>query len=667
MLKKLVIKSIKTKLILNYTILIIVSCTTLGFMAENVAKSLIIKEAEKSLEALAVEGAKVESGRFEKLVSSLKAMSRVPAINGSSIEQQEYLKEEQADSEFDRLGIIGSDSVLTYEDGSVVNLEPDNSFLKAITAGEIVIDFKEDSGTGEQLLYVMVPIIKAGKSNGGILGVAEGGILSTMVKDIAYGDSGYAYIINEMGTIIGHPDESMVKDKFTPIKQSETDINFKSVAGFFQKALSNKAGVDSYSYNGRIIHSGYAAIEGTDWTFVMASPQSDFLSELPLLYKLMIIIILIIVAISMVISYIIGKTITKPIITTVEYSSKIAELDLTQNVPEKLLRKEDETGKLARAMQNIGDRLRYVIKDINLAAQDMSAASEELMATSEETAASSQQINRTIEEISGDAANQAGITREGNQKAVLLKSSVGQVITSINNVNQTSVKITKVVEEGVTEIQQLEAITIAATKALMEIYEVIIKSNDSSVKIDKASNVIKEIAAQTNLLSLNASIEAARAGEAGKGFSVVAEEIKKLSEESANSTNQISEIVQELQNNTDNAVKTMAKVKDIFEEQKKSVESNRLKYSSIAEEMENSKTAVKYLKHSEAEMDIATKDIETVIHQLENIADENKAACEQAAAAMEEQSASFEEIAGAGSSLSDLAQKLNELVNQFKV
>ena len=142
MLKKLVIKSIKTKLILNYTILIIVSCTTLGFMAENVAKSLIIKEAEKSLEALAVEGAKVESGRFEKLAASLKAMSRVPAINGSSIEQQEYLKEEQADSEFDRLGIIGSDSVLTYEDGSVVNLEPDNSFLKAITAGEIVIDFK---------------------------------------------------------------------------------------------------------------------------------------------------------------------------------------------------------------------------------------------------------------------------------------------------------------------------------------------------------------------------------------------------------------------------------------------------------------------------------------------------------------------------------------------
>ena len=666
-MKKLVIKSIKTKLILNYTILIIVSCTTLGFMAVNVAKSLIIKEAEKSLEAIAVEGAKVESGRFENLTTSLQAMSRVPAINGNSTEQQEYLKEEQGNSDFIRLGIIGPEGVLTYEDGTVVNLEPDSSFRKAITAGELEIDFKEDSVTGEQLLYVMVPIIKAGKPEGGILGVAEGGTLSTMVKDIAYGANGYAYIINEMGTIIGHPDESMVKDKFTPVLQSETDNSLKSLAAFFQSALSHKTGVDSYAYNGRIIHSGYAAIEGTDWIFVMASPQSDFLAELPLLYKLMFIIILIIVAVSMAISYIIGKTITKPIITAVEYSSKIAELDLTQNEPAGLLSKEDETGKLARAMQNIGERLRYVIKDIHLAAQDMSAASEELMATSEETAASSQQINRTIEEISDEAANQAGITKEGNQKAELLKSSISQVMTSINNVNQTSVRITKVVEEGVTEIQQLDAITVAAAKALMEIYEVIIKSNDSSVKIDKASNVIKEIAAQTSLLSLNASIEAARAGEAGKGFSVVAEEIKKLSEESADSTNQISEIVQELQNNTDNAVKTMAKVKEIFDEQKKSVESNRLKYSSIAEEMEHSKTAVKYLKTSEADMDIATKDIRSVIQQLESIAQENKAACEQAAAAMEEQSASVEEIAGAGSSLSELAQKLNELVNQFKV
>ncbi|WP_051685188.1 methyl-accepting chemotaxis protein [Clostridium sp. KNHs205] len=666
-MKKLVIKSIKTKLILNYTILIIVSCTTLGFMAVNVAKSLIIKEAEKSLEALAVEGAKVESGRFENLTTSLQAMSRVPAINGNSTEQQEYLKDEQENSDFIRLGIICPEGVLTYEDGTVVNLEPDSSFRKAITAGELEIDFKEDSVTGEQLLYVMVPIIKAGKPEGGILGVAEGGTLSTMVKDIAYGANGYAYIINEMGTIIGHPDESMVKDKFTPVLQSETDNSLKSLAAFFQSALSHKTGVDSYAYNGRIIHSGYAAIEGTDWIFVMASPQSDFLAELPLLYKLMFIIILIIVAVSMAISYIIGKTITKPIITAVEYSSKIAELDLTQNVPAGLLSKEDETGKLARAMQNIGERLRYVIKDIHLAAQDMSAASEELMATSEETAASSQQINRTIEGISDEAANQAGITKEGNQKAELLKSSISQVMTSINNVNQTSVRITKVVEEGVTEIQQLDGITVAAAKALMEIYEVIIKSNDSSVKIDKASNVIKEIAAQTSLLSLNASIEAARAGEAGKGFSVVAEEIKKLSEESADSTNQISEIVQELQNNTDNAVKTMAKVKEIFDEQKKSVESNRLKYSSIAEEMEHSKTAVKYLKTSEADMDIATKDIRSVIQQLESIAQENKTACEQAAAAMEEQSASVEEIAGAGSSLSDLAQKLNELVNQFKV
>jgi len=323
---------------------------------------------------------------------------------------------------------------------------------------------------------------------------------------------------------------------------------------------------------------------------------------------------------------------------------------------------------LAGAMQNIGDRLRYVIKDINLAAQDMSAASEELMATSEETAASSQQINRTIEEISGDAANQAGITRAGNQKAVLLKSSVGQVITSINNVNQTSVKITKVVEEGVTEIQQLEAITIAATKALMEIYEVIIKSNDSSVKIDKASNVIKEIAAQTSLLSLNASIEAARAGEHGRGFAVVADEIRSLAEQSTGYVKDITELVDKVINSVNDLADNSREILE-FVDNRVRVDYDLLIQTGI--NYEKDAIYVNGLSQDTAsmseELNASTEEISSVVQSIAANMEGTAQSSEEILSSMDTTSRSIDDMAKMAQSQAKVADSLNQAVALFKL
>src|SRR5690606_33235105 len=100
-----------------------------------------------------------------------------------------------------------------------------------------------------------------------------------------------------------------------------------------------------------------------------------------------------------------------------------------------------------------------------------------------------------------------------------------------------------------------------------KVHDIILRTNDSAKKISQASQVIANIAGQTNLLALNAAIEAARAGEAGRGFSVVAEEIRKLAEESENSTKIIDEIVEDLQQNAANAVDMVEKVSMIVAEQ----------------------------------------------------------------------------------------------------
>jgi methyl-accepting chemotaxis protein len=124
----------------------------------------------------------------------------------------------------------------------------------------------------------------------------------------------------------------------------------------------------------------------------------------------------------------------------------------------------------------------------------------------------------------------------------------------------------EVLNEGLKEIETLSMKTEENNKASMEIYEVILKTNQSSNKIGEASSVIASIAEQTNLLALNAAIEAARAGDAGRGFSVVADEIRKLAEKSSTSTKDIYNMVNELQRNAQEAVHTMKKISATIKE-----------------------------------------------------------------------------------------------------
>lgn len=377
--------------------------------------------------------------------------------------------------------------------------------------------------------------------------------------------------------------------------------------------------------------------------------------------------IFVIVIISIIVTFFIGNSISRPIIAAVTISEKIADLDITENISENYLNREDEIGTLSRSFQSIIDNLREIIHEISESSQQVAAVSEELTATTEESSASAEEVSRVVDDVARGAEEQASNTQEGASKTVLLGDAIEQNRKYINDLNTSAAGVNNIIAEGLEEIENLYSITEESTTSIEEIHRVILKTSESSDEINEATKIIASIADQTNLLALSANIEAARAGEAGRGFGVVANQIRELAEQSARSTTMIDNIVRELQRNSQDSVQTMEKVFAITNEQTNSVQNNKEKFITINKAIDYMANALSELNISEEQMDEMKDEILYTMESLTAIAEQNAASTQEASASMEEQSSSITEIADASEELASLALGLLSSVEKFRI
>ncbi|MCQ1530239.1 methyl-accepting chemotaxis protein [Lutispora saccharofermentans] len=380
-----------------------------------------------------------------------------------------------------------------------------------------------------------------------------------------------------------------------------------------------------------------------------------------------IITLMMFVVIIFVVGLIFSGSISKPVMNAVEYSKELANLDLRNDVSQKDLKRKDEFGDLAQALHSIADSFRSIIGKISTFSEQLAATSQEITANSQEAATAIEEVSKTVEEVANGAADQAQNTEKGASRAVLLGNIIDNDLEYARNINNTVGEVMEAVNEGLAEIENLSKITEENNVASKNISDVILKTNDSSNKISEASNFIASIAEQTNLLALNAAIEAARAGEAGKGFAVVSDEIKKMSNQSADSTRVIEEIVNELQMNSRNAVDTMGRISEIKNQQTQSVKQSNERYKLIEKAMKESQNAILKLDASGKEMYDMKNEILANLQNLSAIAEENSAATQEVTASIEEQAASMENIATASENLSQMAQELRSAIMKFKI
>lgn len=379
----------------------------------------------------------------------------------------------------------------------------------------------------------------------------------------------------------------------------------------------------------------------------------------------MVIAAIVIMAISFVSSIILGIRLTKGILQVEEDLGQIASGNLNFIIKDKLLKRTDEIGSIAKSLEQVQKALTGMIRGIEDASEQVKESSTEFRDNFNQITKSIQTTNASVEEIASGMNSLSEETEAVSDKITELGEIIdaekeemerlgGSVDTMITHSNQAMDNIIKL--HGITEV---------TTAAIEVVSSQIYQTNESAIRINKMVEIIKSMAAQTNLLSLNASIESARAGEAGRGFAVVAEEIRKLAEESAASAADIEKTVGELTNNSEISTSKMQEVTSNVKEQQKQLQETQEAFNSLYQEISIVESVAKAITEQTGELDSLKGTVTTSIHNLNEVVRDNTESAQETSSGMEEVSAAITECMADTEILVELSKNQEKEIKKF--
>ena len=482
--------------------------------------------------------------------------------------------------------------------------------------------------------------------------------ITDFVQGIGLLNTGFVVLADEDGNILVNNDNNKY------VTDSVSGLNCWSTVKGLTEDDYDKAFSFDENINGEKVHVVTSKDAVTGWTLVgfISSKETSATTNKMISNTVIFSIIAFVIGIGIALS--VTASMTKEIKKVSGHMKDVASGDLIDRID---VKKKNEFGDLENNFNNMVENMAVLIKGVEEKSGVIVDASAKIAGVSKSTTETVGQVSEAIQSVAVGASGQADSTQTATQEVENLADRLKETKAYVTDISEMSVETQKLSNKGLTIVDEL------ITKGQRsidnsKISKAVVSEMVSSIeKINFISDAITEITEQTNLLSLNASIEAARAGESGKGFAVVADEIRKLAEQSQQSTDEIKQIVNEITIKSQQVEQTMDESVGIIEEQNVSIKDAKELFNTISDSVNGLKEGLDNITQLNEAMDTNRNNVVSKMEDVAAVATETAAASEEVTASAVDVEQTMHDLNEFTVELDNIAEALKEAIDKFKL
>ncbi|KQU15429.1 chemotaxis protein [Bacillus sp. Leaf49] len=497
---------------------------------------------------------------------------------------------------------------------------------------------------------MVITIAQKTKDGSGVIGLdMEIDSLIQKLKEIKIGQKGYAFIMEKDKTVLADPTQK----PGSKVNENLANIIFK-----------NKQGNGSYSLNGTDKKVAYVTNELTGWKIGGTMLVSEVEDAAKPVFNTAIIVFSVTLIVAGTLIFFIVRSISNRLSNLARFSKKVSDGDLRDKLQ---IQSDDEIGQVGKGFNTMIDSLRSLIGAVQTSVENVASSSEELTASAGQTSKATEHITLAIEQFSTGNESQNDKVESSSEELEEMNRGLQHMNESAESITASSIKSTEIAGEGGQLVEKTASQMNVIDQSVKKAENVISALESKSKDITQILGVINGIADQTNLLALNAAIEAARAGESGRGFSVVAEEVRKLAVQSANSAKEIENLIKEIVQDIDVSQEVFTAVNQEVQSGLSFTEQTKVSFHNIFDMTKEISDQLQTMNRTVVQLSKGSAHVSEAVREIADVSRESSANIQDIAASAEEQLASMEEISSSSATLSSMAEELRDLISKFKV
>ncbi len=663
-------RKIAIRISMDLFLFFLVVFALISYSFYNSTSNIMVEESMKNLEKLAVEKANVFSSNFETRTKMLEVLSKNASITSmDQALQEDILKSQISHFGVDRFQVSDISGDTWATSGAKFSLAGKPNFVTTVDSRQTVIAPPLNSeADGKMIIIITTPIYKNGDPADEVIG-ALGAVyfsetFNKIIEEVDLGPDGYGFIIDNAGNKIVHKDISLVMEKDNDLLKEDPEVlSYKNIQ---EKMTEGNTGYDIFAYQDKDYTIGYAPIPNSGWFLGLVQTKDLTLKSIVSLRHQIILILSITLPMLLVVVFLISRRISKPIVAVTGLLDKTARLEVKTDTSNDWIGKyKDEIGEMAKSLTAVRTTFRNIAAQLKSESELAFDNAVDMESRVKKSIESMEEIEKATDLLAVDAEEQVVHTKLSEDKLSSLSLKLESVSDEAKHLSEFASTTARMNKEGVKSIfdtrNKFSESNVLSKKAADNI-DILSKKSEN---INNIINTINDIAKRTNLLALNASIEAARAGEAGKGFSVVADEIRKLAEQTSTSTGEIDEIINEIKSDIYKVKESMDTAQSIMDESNQQLEETTQSFGAIEQNTNNTIVSIENLVSSLMSIEQFKHEVETAISQISQRSESSAAASEEIYSIILEHKSSIEALFNTTKDLKNISGELQELISKF--